>query len=267
MNGCESAEEGEDADAAEGEAGCVGEYRSDVSCRERQMMNDNLTMCLMEWLIGYTAIIRLRDISQWTQEDARHSSGCQSTHFCHPYTPDQYININIRLLTLPLIASEHISHPNRTVTKSRIVASLYLSPHQRLAKTAIRPLHPRQPIQTLPPPDAPKVIAEYKQQTQREIRRRQIRRIPARVLLRRMLAQIRAGKRAKPAARVLVAVDPVDVILSFLRRGVGRQLVEEVEGGDDEEGQAHAVAVVGGVGVRQVGFETAEEVLRLSLLV
>ena len=35
---------------------------------------------------------------------------------------------------------------------------------------------------------------------------------------------------------------------------------EEVEGGEDEEGEAHALGFVGGVGVGEVGFQAAEPV-------
>lgn len=42
---------------------------------------------------------------------------------------------------------------------------------------------------------------------------------------------------------------------------------EEVEGGEDEEGQAHALRFVGGVGVWEVGFQATEPVSDVFVLV
>lgn len=79
--------------------------------------------------------------------------------------------------------------------------------------------------------------------------------------------QIRSGEAAKPAGRVLAAVEPVDKLGAFDDGGVRMQGTEEVEGGEGEVGEAHAVGVGGGVGGGEEGFQAPQPVFDVALFV
>lgn len=59
---------------------------------------------------------------------------------------------------------------------------------------------------------------------------------------------------------MLASVDPVYIGGALCLAGALMQDAEEVESGEDEEGEGGALGVVGGVLSREVGFEAAEPV-------
>ena len=67
------------------------------------------------------------------------------------------------------------------------------------------------------------------------------------------------------ASGMLEAVDVIDVVGALLRGRVRVKGGQQVEGGNDEEGEHHAAPIRGCVEVWEVSLEAADPVLDMSL--
>lgn len=192
-----------------------------------------------------------------------------NTHFRRAYAPHNGVDVDVVhavYRTLDGAAAQDPAHAGSAVYEARIMAALDATAlAQRLAEAAVlAALQSWQPLQTLPPLHALQVVAQDQERLQGEEGGWQICRIPVGVVVGAGACQVHGWGGAEAAIGVLVVVDPVDVVLALLLRGGVAQLAQQVEGGDDEKGQRHAVAVVGRVQVRQEGLETALPVGQLA---